>query len=135
MTELEFKLVLNEKLCDLAEAILHYYNPCRRGKNSCFLYPEPVPGKGCCYKTKFDDKDREDRRCQFLSTEGCRFRNIGCKIWLCAPAIGRADLDCIESLRALEKVARRYGLMRRPFLGDRYVGKAEELLIVGVEQV
>lgn len=128
MNELEFKIVLNEKICDLAEAILHYYNPCELGKDSCLLSRKMGSNTvTCCYETLFDKHGDAERRCQFLKEEGgCGFRNVFCKIWLCATAIQNSP-QCVEDLKDLENLAKRYDLTRRPFLGQRYVGMTKEL--------
>lgn len=37
MNEMEFKILLNQRLCDLADLILHYYNPCQFKDGGCLL--------------------------------------------------------------------------------------------------
>lgn len=126
MNELEFKILLNEKLCDLADAILHYYNPCRIRLDACLL-SDAIGGAacGCCgERGKFD---KVAGGCQFLLEKGrCGFRNIGCKLFLCAAAM-KENPDCVNDLRNLENLAKRHGLARRPYLGDRYAGRTREL--------
>jgi hypothetical protein len=127
MNELEFKILLNEKLCDLAEAILHYYNPCKFNGNSCLLSDKiGKETNSCCFRSKFD-RSNEDKVCLFLKGRSCGFRNIGCKLFLCYFA-AQENLECVEDLKSLELIAKHYGLMRRPFLGDRYAGMTEELI-------
>jgi hypothetical protein len=125
MNETEFKLLLNEKLCDVADAILHYYNPCNLKENACLLTDDMENDSvACCHFSKYDNINGE-RKCQFWNGK-CGFRNINCKIFLCATAI-QTNPECVEDLKNLEIIAARYGLTRKPFLGQRYVGMAAEL--------
>jgi hypothetical protein len=127
MTELEFKILLNEKLCDLADALLHYYNPCGCVNDICWVSKDPANKHlHCCINTKFDKLGDETRVCEFLQGNRCGFRNIGCKLFLCATAISKSP-QCAQDFKDLENLARRYGLVRRPFLGERYAGRTEEL--------
>jgi len=118
MTELEFKILLNEKLCDVADAILFYYNPCQLNGSKCLQGDASY----CCL---FYPREHNGE-CKFLKEDGCHFRNIKCKTWLCETAI-RKNPECVEALKVLESLAKMYGLARRPFLGERYVGKTEEV--------
>jgi len=35
--------------------------------------------------------------------------------------------ECLDDLKDIERIALRYGLTRRPLLGERYVGMSAEL--------
>jgi len=125
--DIEFLLQLNEKLCDLVDVILLYYDPCKFGVNKC-LVTDDIEGSDlhCC-----NNRYGQGLKCPFLKsgTEPCKFRNISCKLWLCATAIENSP-ECVESLKDLEKFALRYGLTKRPLLGQRYVGMSAELAAV-----
>lgn len=133
MTDTEFKLLLNEKLCDLADAFLHYYDPCQRRDNTCLVCENiETSTVHCCYRTKWDRQDG-DRHCAFLKNRSCGYRNISCKIWLCATAM-QANPECLSDFKAIEEIARHYDLVRRPFLGQGYAGRSEELAIARKEK-
>lgn len=126
MTEIELKIYLNDKLCDIADAILMYYNPCQIKDGSCTLCEDMATDeRHCCYRTNHKKLDRE-QHCFFLGKNGCLFRNIKCKIWLCETAIRKTSPECVEALKALETFANIYGLTSRPMLGESYVGRKAE---------
>ena len=127
MNETEFKILLNEKLCDLIDAILYYYNPCQIKDNSCLLVNDMRNDKRqCCYRSHFASRT-EDKYCPFLKSDGCSFRNANCKIWLCETAIKNADPKCLESLKNLENISKIYTLGRGPYLREHCVGKNKEI--------
>lgn len=119
MTELEFKILLNEKLCDLADDIMYYYNPCKIENGKCLL------DEFCCSRTRFKRQDgKED--CHFLK-DGCTFKNLKCKLWFCETAIKNMSQECLEIFKNLENIAKLHGLTRKPFLGESYVGRQNEI--------
>lgn len=127
MTETELKIYLNEKLCDIADAILMYYNPCQIKDGSCTLCLDMATSEQhCCFRSKFKKLDGE-QHCQFLGKNGCTFRNIKCKVWLCETAIRKTDPKCVSALKALEEFSKLYELTYRPYLGESYVGRKLEL--------
>lgn len=105
MNEIEFKIALHSRLCDMADLILHYYNPCDIRKGAC-RKADPNP---CCVMTRFKRFD-DDRRCQFLGEGGCEFPNIECKVWLCEIATGAASQECLSALVMVENIAKAYRL-------------------------
>lgn len=53
----------------------------------------------------------------------CTNPNLECKIWFCATAINNMNEDVLEMFKALEVIAKKNGLVTRPFIGDtNYVG-------------
>jgi hypothetical protein len=118
MTDIEFKIALNERLCDLAELILHQYNPCNQQNGSC-VAGSPNP---CCSHTRFSKEG-----CPFSISGRCKFRTIWCKYWLCEMAIRNTVTDCVDTLKNIEQIGKRYGLIGRPYLGEDYVGKNFDL--------
>jgi hypothetical protein len=121
MTELEFKIIIHNKLCDIADTILMYYNPCQIKDGKCLLDNFP-----CCTRTNNKRLDG-DIRCQFLGENGCTIRNLRCKTWLCETAIRKTNQECIEALKIIEQMMKLYGLGSGPYLGEHYVGKNEEI--------
>lgn len=120
LSELEFKILMNEKLCDLADAVLHYYNPCqRKDRSSCLVLDHT--GTHCCSHS-------DGSHCPFYKYEACKFKCVRCKIMLCRSALNELKHpECLEDLKDIERIAIRYGLTRRPYLGDRYIGMGVEL--------
>ncbi len=104
MDDKEFELLLNQRLCGLADTILYYYNPCRIENGEC------IEGKmWCCSGTRFktdvpyNQIGRPD--CKFLGCEGCSFPNTKCKVWLCDHA-RKGDERCGESLELIDRIAK-----------------------------
>lgn len=120
MTELEFKIYLNDRLCDIADTILMYYNPCQIKDGKCLLGE-----KFCCFRTRFKRLDGSEE-CQFLGENGCTINNLQCKIWLCETALRKTNPECVEALKGIEAFAKIYKLTDRPFLGESYVGRKAE---------
>ena len=124
---MEFKILLHQRLCQLINDILYYYNPCNIKDNSCTMSPDitndPIR---CCFKTHYD-RSAEDRSCHFIEDGKCTYDNVFCKLFLCITAINKTDPKCVESLKALEVIAKLHDLTRRPFIGQRYVGQTEEI--------
>lgn len=112
MTELELQLFLNEKLCDMADALILFYDPCQM-KGSVCKVGNPNP---CCAYTRFG-KDG----CPFWHGK-CEFRNAKCKLWFCETALKNADPKFIESVKILEQMAKLYTFTRHPLLGESYIG-------------
>ena len=136
MTELEFKLVLNQKLCDLMDVLIYYYNPCQIKDGSCLrMRTIQDEHKFCCgFYAPRGEKDC-DRKCMFLQEDGsCRFRNIKCKLWFCETAIRSAPPELIQAIKILEEFTKLYKLTRRPFLGEGYVGRSKEVSVLNNQQ-
>lgn len=136
MTELEFKLALNQKLCDLMDVLIYYYNPCQIKDGNCLrMRTIKDEYKFCCelYAPK-DDKSC-NRKCVFLREDGsCGFRNIKCKLWFCETAIRGAAPEFIQAIKVLEEFGKLYKLAREPFLGKGYVGRSKEVSILNNQQ-
>ena len=123
LSELEFKMLMNERLYDLAEAVIHYYNPCQRSSRTTCLVIDRLGdvSKHCCFHS-------DGNHCPFYKNEVCQFKCVRCKIMLCRPALLELkNPECLEDLKDIERIALRYGLTRRPCLGDRYVGMTIEV--------
>lgn len=115
-----FRLLLNDKLCDIADAVLRYYDPCQKKENSCLITDDISDGSvHCCFHGPGSG-------C-WLWRDGCQGRLISCKVWLCHPCFLKAPKDCVDTLQDIERIAIRYGLVRRPTLGDRYVGRDAQI--------
>lgn len=117
-----FRLLLNEKLCDLADAVMRYYDPCKKGPDSCLVADNISAGgtEHCCFHS-------DKKTACWLWRDGCQVRVISCKVWLCAPAAEKAHPDCLETMKDIERIALRYGLVRQPLIGGRYAGRAEQI--------
>jgi len=111
ITELDLKLFLNEKICEIADVFMTYYDCCHIDGASCKA-GNPNP---CCGHTMYGGE-----KCPFGKI--CNFTNCNCKLWLCETALKTTDPMCIESLKALEQLAKIHGLRRKPFLGEGYIG-------------
>jgi hypothetical protein len=110
MKDFEFKILLNQRLCDFAEEVLYHYNPCKlvRSEHRC-INSDDLTRKVCC---TFFHRSKGDP-CVFLGKEGnCSFRNVLCKISLCEKAIENADPMCMKTLKLIEDIAQLHGLMR-----------------------
>ena len=105
MTELE------QKLCELANLLIEEYNPCQI-KNSGCLVSEDNP---CCKISRFG------RPCPYMQGE-CKNKNIECKLWFCETALKNMSDECKMEFYTLEKIAKTLNLIKRPFLGDPYIG-------------
>ena len=112
MTETELHLYLNQKLVEIADAMLTYYDACGIQGNAC-KGGDPNP---CCVNTIFGKGV-----CPFWHG-GCQFRNASCKLWLCKTAIATTDPKCVEGLKLLSQFGELYGIVRRPLIGHPYVG-------------
>ena len=111
MNDTEFKIALNERLCDLAELVLYQYDPCKKEGSRC-LVADPNP---CCKYTRFGDK------CPHW-TGKCNYRNIWCKYWLCNTAVKNTQPECVEVLKHIQEIGKLYGLIGSPFFGEDYIG-------------
>lgn len=118
MNEVEFKLALNERLCDLAELFLYQYNPCKIENGAC-VSEDPNP---CCSITRFGKNG-----CPFWNGK-CKLKLIWCKNWLCEIAIRNTVPECVDSLKDIEQIGKRFGLIGRPFLGEKYKGRELDLV-------
>lgn len=105
MNETEFRIACHARLCDLADLVLAYHNPCQARLGAC-LKGDPNP---CCIRTRFK-RFEADKRCMFIGENGCELPNIECKVWLCELALEQADPKALAALKALEDIAKLYGL-------------------------
>jgi len=112
MTELELQLFLNEKLCDMADALILFYDPCQM-KGSVCKVGNPNP---CCAYTRFG-KDG----CPFWNGK-CGFRNAHCKLWFCYTAMKGTNPKVVEAFTLLEKVGQLFELVDKPIIGQGYIG-------------
>jgi len=90
MNETELKLYLNEKICDIADGLIAFYNPCQMKNGGC----KAGPNNPCCKHTRFS-KDG----CPFMTNGKCGFRNTKCKLWFCETALKDADPKFIETIK------------------------------------
>ena len=100
MTDLEFKIQLHNKLCELADLILYQYNPCQIRNGKCLDRDFP-----CC-SSRFNRKDTG--KCMFLKEKGCGGDNVVCKVWLCDKA-EKTNEECTKALKIIEELAKLYG--------------------------
>lgn len=120
MTDAEFKALVNQKLCDLADLLILHYDPCARRQGQCRR------GYSCCYGRWYLPFNQEGR-CPLLGDSGCTVRDASCKLWFCESVLRQADPKCIEAFYALEKVLKVFELGGHAFLGERYVGRTAEI--------
>lgn len=115
MTETELKDFLDKKLCEIAEALKGYYNPCQLKESTC-IAGNPNP---CCTTATVSGHGV----CPNLGLDGCKDIHANCKLWLCMTAVKNTDPECVKAIQFLEKFAAVYGLARHPFTGSpHYVG-------------
>jgi hypothetical protein len=109
MTDTEFRIQLNKKICEIADLFLYHYNPCKRepGKDICFKgkVSDCCEGKGCA-----NPRVTDGLGCQFCGQAGCTIDNAGCRIYLCDIASQKTDHKCRWSMKALEIITRIYAL-------------------------
>lgn len=113
MTESELKLLLNEKLCDIADALLLYYDCCqiKPGKDEkSYTCRDGYPNQcNSCMGTRFSGPNQV---CPFQYSHMCHFRNIECRAWVCSTVKEQVDSKCITGLKMLEDIAKLYGIMK-----------------------
>lgn len=113
MTEVELQILLNEKLCDIADALMYYYDCCQIRGSKCRVADE----NPCCTgRTIFGEG------CPFRHADKCGMRSCQCKLWICDTAVKATDPKCVAALQLLERFGNLFGLVRRPFIGSGYVG-------------
>ena len=106
-------------LTKLTDLTIEHFNPCKKEKDKCLC---PIPYY-CCVRTNFKRADLKDKRCLYLTDiGGCLKPNLGCKIFLCRTVLEKTDKDCIEILKAIETIAKKFGFTEHPYLGERYAG-------------
>lgn len=120
MTDAEFKVLLDQRICDLADVLMLHYNPCGVGNGKCRR------GYWCCYGRHWLPFNAEGA-CPLLDESGCTVRRAGCKLWFCETVLREVDSRCVAAFRVLEGLLKLYELSGRPWLGERYVGKAAEV--------
>lgn len=113
MNKTELKSIVNDKLCDLVDVLLNYYNPCNICGSGCRVSKE----NPCCFDTRFGKG-----KCPFLINDKCVNRNIECKLWICETAIKNTEPECIEALKVLEQFSQIFGLINGQLLGEPYIG-------------
>lgn len=118
MNETDFTIQLHNKLCELVDLFLYYYNPCKIEGNKCAA-ADPNP---CCINSRFGKGT-----CPFMGANGCRFQNIDCKLWLCETAIKGIDEKCLQAFKLIEETTKLYGLAHRPYIGSPYVGADKQI--------
>ena len=111
--------VMYKLLFEIADRVMLLYDPCKLDGGRC-LAGDPNPC--CCNKTVYPRDDINDFRCRHYEDGKCLFPNLGCRIWLCSTAIRQADPKCIEVLTAIEVIAKVYGFVEPPYLGEPYCG-------------
>lgn len=121
MNETEFKIALNERLCDLAELFLYQYDPCRIRGGAC-LAGDPNP---CCVYTRFNENGKAEG-CPHWKGQ-CNYRNIWCRHWLCDTAVKSTKSECFEVIKRIQEIGRSFGLIGEPFFGSSYKGADKPL--------
>lgn len=112
MTEQDLVLFLNQKLIEIAGAMMEFYSPCDLHGSACRA-GDPNP---CCVNSQYGPG-----LCPFWR-ERCTFLNCDCRLWICGTAAAAVDPKCVEALKLLEQFGRLYGLVREPLIGDPYIG-------------
>lgn len=133
MTESEFKVLLDQRLSDLADVLLLYYRPCELTEGRCrlgrLLGGPAVP---CCHSHAAFQSHPEEP-CPLLGEHGCTVKLAKCKLWFCQTVLEQADPRCVEAMRILESLLRLFELGSRPYLGQGYVGRRAELAALRAE--
>lgn len=99
MKDYEFRIYLHRKLCDMADLLIYYYNPCGWECGHC------KANKTCCHLHQLKTGDG---LCDFLDEGRCNLPNIKCKTWFCDQVSLPAPLQ--ESLNSLISIAKEYGM-------------------------
>ena len=112
MTEQELKDILEEKLCDMADALMVYYDPCHIVGNTCKVGDSnPCCTTITCYGSP----------CRYWQGE-CTYRNSTCKLWVCRTSVDSTDPKCIQGMTLLAQFGLLFGITKRPIIGTGYVG-------------
>jgi len=110
MKDFEFKILMNQRLCELADAIIYQYNPCKldREKHSC-IFIKNLNDKPCC---SFFHLAKGDK-CVALREDGeCGFNNVFCKIGICEEAQKNAPEECLKTMKLIQDIAILHGIIR-----------------------
>jgi hypothetical protein len=118
MKETEFKIQLHNKLSEVADLLMFYYQPCGLDKDgNC----HNGNIKNCCHHTFYE---KSEGGCIFNSDNGCTIKNLGCKIWFCNEAYDKLPRKLKKTLRALEIIDRLYALSSYPH--EHYIEETDE---------
>jgi hypothetical protein len=113
MKDLELRILLNEKLCDIADALFLRYDCCQikpGEKPDEYMCRDGFPNEcNACRGTRFSN---EFTVCPFQRDHKCNFRNIECRAWICKKAKAECDPKCVEALELIEKIAVIFGLIQ-----------------------
>ena len=101
---------MKDCLLRLTEAVIEKYNPCKIVGSGC-IAGDPVP---CC-----SGKIASSVNCNGV----CKSPGLDCRIWFCRTALSGADKDCVDTIKDIERIAIRYGLIGHPYLYERYCGE------------
>lgn len=114
LRENELHAFLYQKLLEMGDAMMQFYDCCHIEGGTCKAGPNP-----CCTHTQFGKG-----RCPFQRADGgCNFQNLDCKLWLCDTAVATTDPKCVEGLVLLQRFAQLFGLSRpHSEIGTKYVG-------------
>ena len=108
ISETEFKIQLHNKLCEVSDLLMFFYDPCHWENGKC-----KYGVTNCCHHTYYERRDACGG-CIFLGEKGCTVKNLGCKIWFCNEAYDKLDGKYKRTLKALEIIARIYALSTFP---------------------
>ena len=106
---------MEQQLKEITREIIKQYNPCHREGSKC-LVGNPVP---CC------EQEFTKKVCEQKTSTGCSDIPLECSTWLCRTALSQIDPDCLKLLKEIEMIGKHYGFIKRPFLGERYVGSSK----------
>jgi hypothetical protein len=112
-----FKLQLEIGLLTICDAAIEEYNPCHIRDGGC-LRGNPIP---CCQGRIWNlEWRKEGGGCKFLLDAACTNLNLKCRSWICKDALEAIDTDCLDLLKKVEEIGKKYGLIGRPFLGQAH---------------
>lgn len=112
MNEQDLTRYINQKIIEIGQALMSYYDPCQHRNGTC---KAGDPNPCCSGHTIFG------QGCPFWH-DRCTFINADCVLWICETAVKSTDPKCVEALQLLERLGHLYGLVRRPLIGEPYKG-------------
>lgn len=114
MNEHELVAFLDQKLVEIVDVLLVYYDCCGMRDATCKAYPKR---NRCCENGHFGKG-----LCPFWMNNKCQYSNADCKLWLCRTALSSTDPKCVKALSILSEFALLFDLATHPIVGEPYSG-------------
>lgn len=108
MDQMDFRIILHNKLCEVADLFMRQYNPCQWWENKCI---KGTPD--CCRNINYEQL-KDANNCLFLGRNGCSIETLGCKLWFCNEVFDAMPRELKLALKSLEIIARVHRLSSFP---------------------